>query len=396
MRVRIWAGWMLAAAPFLLSGCGNFWKAPSGSNSGCTTNCPTTASGAFYILNEGARQVAAYTVASGGTLTAVTNSPYTLSAAPLSLAISPGGGFLYVGTAAGIYVYSINTSTGALTLASTSGPISQDIANTMQVDPSGAWLVEAGPNIAEAFAIALDTSTGLQASDTEQHVTLPADTVQQLKVSPDGSYMFVALGSSGTAAVPFNASNTNPFGTTVTRIPVKHTNGSALSVAVDPSSTPRLFYVGETLANSSSNGGGLRVFNYSSLASKLTEVSGSPYSTGNLAPSSILADPTGTYLYATVGNGTNAGTVAGFSITSTGTTTVTYSLSSVGAANVGVTPAGIAEDNTNTYVMVVSSGGSPDLAVFSFDSTTAGKLDSVLTSSTGNDPVQAVAIAAAP
>jgi hypothetical protein len=47
-------------------------------------------------------------------------------------------------------------------------------------------------------------------------------------------------------------------------------------------------------------------------------------------------------------------------------------------------------------VLAVSSGGNPDLSAFSFDTTTLGKLDSVLTASTGTDPVSASAIAAVP
>jgi hypothetical protein len=54
------------------------------------------------------------------------------------------------------------------------------------------------------------------------------------------------------------------------------------------------------------------------------------------------------------------------------------------------------QDSTGNYLLVVNSGGSPDLQAFTFDSTTAGKLDSALTSATGTDPVQASAIAALP
>jgi hypothetical protein len=57
---------------------------------------------------------------------------------------------------------------------------------------------------------------------------------------------------------------------------------------------------------------------------------------------------------------------------------------------------GLTEDGLENYILVVDSGGSPDLEAYTFDTTTAGKLDSALSSSTGTDPVQAVAIAAAP
>ncbi len=93
--------------------------------------------------------------------------------------------------------------------------------------------------------------------------------VQQNKmaISQDNNYVFVALGAGGTIVVPFNSSAPFPSGITDNTIPVANASGSALSVAVDPSSTPRLFYIGETLANSAGTTGGLRAFNYSSLGS---------------------------------------------------------------------------------------------------------------------------------
>jgi DNA-binding beta-propeller fold protein YncE len=230
----------------------------------------------------------------------------------------------------------------------------------------------------------------LLGSSAEQHAILPAATVQQLAISPDDSNVFIALGAGGTVAIPFNSTNANPFGATLTKIPVKHTSGSALSVAVDP--TNRVFYVGETLADTAGSGGGLRVFNYSSLATTLTEVSGSPYTSGGLAPNAILPDSTGTYAYVANGQGTTAaGNLAGFTLAASGTT---YTLTAGATVAVGTDPVGLAEDSTNTYVLAVSSGGSPDLAAFSFDATTPGTLDSVLTASTGTDPVEAAAIVA--
>lgn len=391
MRVGRLARVILAAAPLAVAGCGNFWQAPSSSNSGCTTNCPTTASGNFYILNQETNQIAAYTISSSAALTKISGSPYALSAKPYSIAIDSGGAFLYVGTAAGIYLYTIDSSTGALTIGNSGGVISQDFATTMKIDPSGNWLVESGPDIGEALALSINSSTGVLNSNTEEHVNLPSTSVEQLAISPDGNYVFVALGSGGTVAIPFASGNTNPFGTTLTKIPVKHASGSALSVAVDPSN--RLFYVGETLANSAGNAGGLRVFDYTTLTTKLAEVSGSPYASGGLAPNSILSEGTGAYVYVANGQGTTkAGNVAEFTIATSGTT---YSLTAGSTTAAGTQPSGLAEDSTSVYVLVVSSGGSPDLSAFSFDSTTLGKLDSVLTGSTGTDPVQAVAVSAA-
>ncbi len=360
------------------------------SSSGSCTASGGSGGGVFYVLDQGTKQVVAYSIGSGA-ITQI-GSPSTLSAAPYSIAIAPNGNFLYVGTATGIFLFNIG-SNGALTLGNSSNVISQDIATTMQVDSTGSWLVEAGPNLAELLAIPVNSSTGVPTSTIEQNTQLPAATVQQLAISPDNAHVFVALGSAGTEDVTFAAGNATPFGS-IANLPVLNSAGAALSVAVDPSS--RLLYIGETAAISGSNTGGVRVINYSTLQ----EVSGSPFASGGLAPVAIA--PTryganaGNYVYVanrTV-SGSSTGNIAGFSVTTSGSTSTLTALSSVASA--GITPIGLVQDNTGNYLLVVNSGGSPDLEAYTFDSTTAGKLDSAVSTVTGTDPVQASAIAAAP
>jgi 3-carboxy-cis,cis-muconate lactonizing enzyme. len=345
------------------------------------------------VLNQSTKEIAGYTIASG-TLGKVSGSPDTLSSAPLSIAIAPNGKFLYVGTATGIFLYTIGSG-GQLTLANSSNVISQDIATTMQVDATGNWLVEAGPNLKEVLAIRINSSTGVPNSTTEQNTLLPAATVKQLTISPDNSHVFVALGNSGTEDITFAAgSSGSPFGSTA-NIPTISSSGNALSVAVDPKS--RLLYIGETVAFSGTkNTGGMRVLDYNTLA----EISGSPFATGGVSPQVILPLPYGTnkgdYIYVAnyAVSGSPTGLISGFIVNASGSS---YSLSAMSnTIAAGVTPVGMAQESTGNYLLVVNSGGSPDLQAFTFDSSTAGKLNQALTSSTGTDPVQASAIAAAP
>lgn len=200
--------------------------------------------------------------------------------------------------------------------------------------------------------------------------------------------------------MPFTTSDTAaPFGT-VSTLPTINSSGTALSVAVDPlqsgQTTPRLFYVGETLATSGSNTGGLRAFDFNTLGSGLKEVTGSPFAIAGLAPSSILPISTGSYVYV-VNRQTSSGStgvIAGFSISGT---TGSYTLSALGSTfTAGTNPVALAEDSTGTFVFVVDIGGNPDLKGYTFDATNAGYLDAVISSQTGTDPVQASAIAAAP
>ena len=397
MKIRIWPRAVSRGALFqmgllgagllgigFLAGCGKFFQAPSGT----TTTTPSgSSSGVFYVLDQQTAQIAGYSIVSG-TLTPISGSPYTVpgSAEPLAIAIAPNGAFLYVSTALdGIYIYTISSG-GALTLGNGSSPISADLASTMQVDSTNQWLVEAGPYQAVLRAIAISPSTGLATAKTEQTVPLPAATIHQLAISPDNTHIFVALGSSGTEEAIFAAGNATPFGNTA-NIPVVNVAGAAVSVAVDPQN--RMFYVGETAVVSGTNSGGMRAFNYNTLA----EVTGSPYATAGLAPYAIEPEAKGNYVYVanrTV-SGSSAGNIAGFSFTSTGTV---YSLTALAnTVATGTAPVSLAEDSLDTYLLVVDSGGSPDFEAYTMS---AGALTSSATASTGTDPVQAGAIAAAP
>jgi DNA-binding beta-propeller fold protein YncE len=253
---------------------------------------------------------------------------------------------------------------------------------------NNAWLVESGPNAAALWAIAINPSTGalLSGSEKEQSVNLPAATVSQIAVSPDNTHVFVALGSSGTEIVVFAAGDGDPFGN-IANIGVKHSAGAAVAVAVDPSN--RVFYVGETAATTGTNTGGLRAFDYNSLA----ELTGSPYSTGGLAPYAILPAAAGSYVY--VANrtvtGSSNGNIAAFSFTSSGTSDALTSLGS--AVSAGTYPTAMIEDSLSNFILVINSGGNPDLDGYTMSS---GVLTLGLSKATGTDPVQASAIAALP
>jgi 6-phosphogluconolactonase (cycloisomerase 2 family) len=363
-----------------LTGCSGFWEAPSSS----TTTTTTLSSGVFYVLNVETAQIVAYYV-NAGTLTTI--SSYSLSSTPIAMTVAPNNNFLYVSTLSGIYVYTI-ASTGKLTLGNSSGVISSDAAQSMQVDATNSWLIESVSGAPYVYAIAISSSTGVPTSTTEQYRTLPASTIQQLTVAPDDSYVVVAMGSGGTAVIPFTSGSTNPFGS-VTTINTVSSSGAALSVAVDPSD--RLLYIGETVATSGSNSGGLRAFVLSTLA----ELSGSPYASKGLAPYSILPIASGGYVY--VANrqvsGSSTGVIAGYSIS---VSSSTYSLTALGSTfTAGTHPVALAQDSTDDFVFVVNNGGSYDLMGYVFDSTDAGYLDTVIKSTTGTDPVQASAVAAA-
>jgi 6-phosphogluconolactonase (cycloisomerase 2 family) len=347
------------------------------------------------VVNSATNEIAGLYV-KAGTVTALGTSS-KLSAAPIAITVAPNNAFLYVSTLGGIFVYTIDGSTGQLTLGNSGQPISSDPATSMQVDSTNAWLVEGFSGTSNLFAIHVNPSTGLLQSNQEQPVALPSSGIRQVAISPDNTTVLVAMGTGGTATIPFNAGNANPFGSVGT-LGVKGSAGAAISVAFDPipsgGTAPRLFYIGETVAvaatTSDANTGGLRAFDYSTKQ----EITGSPFRIGGLAPYSILPFSDGNYVYVVnrqTASG-NTGVIAGFSIA---TTNNVLALTALGSTfNAGTNPQMLVEDNTKQFVFAVNFGGSPDLLGYTIDTTNAGYLDKVVSSQTGTDPVQASAIAA--
>ncbi len=383
MKTGAWAGLALV---LLLSGCKGFWDAPT-SNGGGGGGSTTASSGNIYVLNAATDQIAGEYV-NQGTVTALPGSPYALPDAPIAITVAPNGNFLYVSTASGIYLYTI-ASSGQLTLSNGGAPITSDPAAPMQVDATNSWLVEAVSGTGLLFAIPINSTTGGMTSTVEEQVALQGTAVQQLMISPDDLRVFVAMGSDGTAIVPFTSGATNPFGT-LTSIGVEKAGGAAISVAVDPQN--RLFYIGETAAVSGSNTGGLRAFNLATMK----EITGSPFASQGLAPYDILPWSTGSYVYVVNRqvSGSATGVIAGFSIASS---SGVFSLTALGQTfAAGTHPVALAEDSTGTFAFAVNYDGGPDLTGYTQDTTNLGYLNSVVLAATGIDPVNATAIAAMP
>jgi hypothetical protein len=364
-----------------------------GTSSGSCSSTGGNSSGHFYILNAGTTpQIVGESIASGQ-LTTLSGSPWTVQGTPYAMAMAPSGNFLVVSTTSGVFTYPISSGT-----LGTPTVVSQDQALALQVDATDSWLVEAIPGTGGVTiaAIPINSSNG---TDNGTEVTASfavanaAVQTGKMVISQDNANIFVALGAGGTIVVPFSESAPLPSGVTATIIPVANSNGgSALSVAVAPGTSPGLFYIGETLANSGGTSGALRAFEYSSLGSStLTQATGSPIASGGLAPNFILPVTSPGFVYIANGQGTStAGNITGISVTASGST---YSLATGNTVAAGIQPLSLALDSTGTYVMEVGSLGSPYFDAYTFDSTTTGKLDSQITSSTS---ASSVAIVAAP
>jgi 6-phosphogluconolactonase len=381
---RLWGRWLagsVGVSALLLAGCGDFFT-KDGSSGGGGGGGSTVGSYTYVGTLGGA--LAGYAVSSTGALGTLSGSPFQLATATImSLAITPSNTFLYAAVAGvGVFGLGLNSTTGVPTLISSS-PLEEDVApSALTVDPSGKFLLVAGlANGVAAVGEYVINSDGTIAEATGSPVSLtfPTNTdttnlsVTNIAVAPNSSYVFVTLGQLGVAPLPFNTSGGLSVNTQI--IPPKATSGIAnqdLGLAVNAGSTA--LFVGETNA-------GVRVFTIGT--STFTEISGSPFQSGGQSRS-ITFDGTGDFLY--VANASD-NTISGYSVLSSGTLTP---LSGSPYSSVGTLPFELALDQSKTFLFSANSGASPNVQLFSFDSTTAGKLDP---GATVTNVSQAVAIA---
>jgi 6-phosphogluconolactonase len=119
-------------------------------------------SGKFvYVASQSLNSVAAFNMNLSGVLTAVQGSPFATGGTAASsfgccVVVDPTGKFVYVADIANVYAFSINASSGALTLVST---IPAPTENGLAVDPAGAFLYAVGfANSIQTYRI--DAMTG--------------------------------------------------------------------------------------------------------------------------------------------------------------------------------------------------------------------------------------------
>ena len=375
--------WMACGAGLLgglmvFDGCANFFV-PLTTPVPCTANCPVVppASGGnfVYVANTATNSISGFAVGKG-TLTSVPNMPFNLGFTPQAEVVSRANAYLYVAGLGAIYVYTINTN-GSLTASGTGAGVAVVSASSLDVSPDGNWLFAL-----DQFNSALDVyqvaSTGV--ITLAQQVPYAASSGQVLqkmvKVSPDGTLIFAALGTGGIAVYGFNTSNGALAN--VAMLPPLSPTTSDNALVVDSTSS-------HLYAAKSGTGGGLWVYTIGSGGS-LSSITGSPFAAGP-QPLSVLLDSTGKYVY--VANGTG-NSISGYSTATTGVPTALTGSPYTSGSSVR----SLARDRSGTYILAAASAGSPDLTMYSLDATTAGKLDSVATAASGVDPAGAIFVTA--
>jgi 6-phosphogluconolactonase len=373
-----------------LTGC-NFFPSQSGGNT------PTNTGDFLYVGNAANAFIAGFSISTAGALSILSNSPYNNGVAVASLAVSPNNAFLFAGTTSGIFAYLIN-SNGSLSIQNNGTALATDvIATNMQVDATGTYLLATGLGVtAQAQAIGIyqiNSSTGGLTELTGSPLTLytgagTTASVQSptgLLITPSNSLVYVSLGPLGVQVLSLGSGGALSAGSAATILPPRSTSTAPADygLASDPNS--KFLFLAEFNT-------GLRVLSIGTNGA-LTEVSGSPYTTG-AGPTGVILDPTGSYVYVANKGGNN---ISAFTLNAT--SGVLTAISGSPFSPGGLLPIGFANDNSKKYMAVINSGnngsgGNNDLQLFSYSTTTPGALTAVSNATTGTDPANPQSIAA--
>ena len=198
----------------MTAGCADFFPPITS-----TTTTSSSNSGDYvYVVNNTNNSLYEYAVGSS-VLTPISGSPVALQAglAARSVVVTPGNGFVYVGGNGGIYCYSIGTA-GALTTVSAGNvtAVANFVSLTASID--GKWLLglDSGLNtgLPTIYVYAVNTSTGALTQTTVLQVSspsasanpVPAVVANAIAIARNNGVVAVTLGTAGAVVYAFNDS----------------------------------------------------------------------------------------------------------------------------------------------------------------------------------------------
>lgn len=261
-------------------------------------------SGKYLFSEDTSGNISAFTVASGGTLTALGTPPSAHPFSSNSLIVDPSGRYVYAMDASSInsiYGYAIS-GTG---LASISGspflvPNNAGVDTQIVIDPTSSFLyamdISSPTQPIDAFSIG---SGGSLTSITETPTVPTGGGIQQITVDPSGKYLFAAYGAAHevwTYSIAQPGTSGAGTLTLVNRMRLRSFNNlvdaqllSAGTAAVQ--FTPQGLYVTNTASNS------VAEFTITASTGALSEINGSPIATAGSNPKGIAVLPGGNFAY---------------------------------------------------------------------------------------------------
>ena len=243
--------------------------------------------------------VDAFTINStSGSLSAVSGSPFSAGPAPGAggLALDPSTRFLYITlmNSAAVAAFTIAAGTGVLKPVPGSPFPAADTPVQAIVDPSGKFLYVS--NLNDAFggisAYSIDSTSGALAPIAGSPFPTQTNFLGPNRMAIGGGGKFLYVGMSGTV----NANNTIfAFSIDSTTGALTQIPGSPFTTGNDPqglATDPG----GKFLYSANSNDNTVSAFTIDGSSGTLTPISGSPFAT-QAAPAALAIDPAGQFLY---------------------------------------------------------------------------------------------------
>lgn len=354
-----------------LSGCGQFFV-PENNNGG---GGGTAGSNRVYVANSTTSTLSGFTIGTG-TFTKISGTPLALGFVPQDVVVTPSNSFVYVAGPQAIYAYAIG-SDGSLSAVSNGPAVTAVPAVSLAISPDGQWLFGLDSTQQTLDEYKINTSTGaLTAVDAISYAPASgAWTPRMVRVSPAGNLVFIALGTAGDVVFTLNTST----GAVVNSQTLPPVDNSTSDNAIAINSAGTYLYIAR-----SGTGAGVAVYTVATDGT-LNSIAGSPFTAGSQT-TSLVIDSTGKYIYA-ANRGDN--TISGYAI---GNGSVLTALTG-SPYNSGSQVISLSLDKTGAYLLAGAFGGSPDLSMYSFDSTAGGKLNSVTSIASDSSAAGVIAIA---
>lgn len=263
-----------------------------------------------YVTNETTSNISVYSVdATTGQLYSA--GTVATASRPHWIQFSPSGAFAYVvsddGTTANLTIYAVTSATGGLTQVNTVA-LNPGTFPTLKLSPSGSYLVLTDGRNDQVNTYSLNQTTGAATlSSTSASLNIPWSVA-----FGSNQYAYVVGNGNQLTIIPMSLTSTST--TTATSLSVRSSAaspGSKVPVAQMAIAHPngRVLYVTDPI------GGTLSPFSINS-AGSLTAL-GSPVEMGVSSSDSVI-DPTGKFLYT---GDWRTGRIAGFSLDSNGVPT---------------------------------------------------------------------------
>ena len=376
MQQKIFAGLTLVAtlaSLIALPGCGGGFFL----NNTPTTPPVATTGDYVYAVNQITNTLSGFVVGAG-TLTPIGTTALTTGLAAASVAVSRPNSYVYVGGNGAITCYSIGSG-GALTAVTTSAASATANFIALDTSPDGQWLAALDTITLSIYVYQINTSTGALTLNATTSYAAPGNGIaapRSLRFAPGGGFLVASLGPGGDVLFSFNTTTGAIVANTANIvIPAGFSDNASLFNATNG-------YLIVARGGPTSASSALSTYSVSS--SGLLATVQNAIASGN-APFALLLDSTGAFAY-TANRGDS--TVSGYTLSNG---TLTALAGSPYASGTAVTA--LALDNSGKYVIAAAAGGSSDLTLYGFDALNAGKLNALAVAVSGTDPAGSIALA---